>query len=42
MNHSLVLNLSTNRIWCYVCETEVYEHCNVPAFRYVYISAVAP
>jgi len=35
MNHSLVLNLSTRRIWCYMCEVEVYEHSNIPSFRYV-------
>jgi len=40
MNHSLVLNLSTRRIWCYVCEVEVHEHSNIVAFRYVYTLAV--
>jgi len=37
MNHHVVLNLSNHRIWCHACETEVYEHNNIPAFRYIFL-----
>jgi len=30
--HSLTINLSSMRIWCYSCETEVYPEKNIPSF----------
>jgi len=36
MKHSLVLNLSTHRIWCYKCEVEVHELGHILTSRYVY------
>ncbi|KAL4219204.1 Ubiquitin carboxyl-terminal hydrolase 20 [Mactra antiquata] len=31
-NHCLAINLATLRIWCYLCEAEVYKDRNTPTF----------
>ena len=32
--HPLTMNLTTRRIWCYVCEIEVHKKANVPPFAF--------
>lgn len=36
--HYLTINLTTLRIWCYRCESEVFPSRNTPTFMYVYFT----